>query len=696
MNNLEIDGAALLDFFQMSFHMLWEIHLEDGTAKVWYDKTFTELEGKTFAYDFLYKEKILQRLFPADQAVFERQASLPALKTFAASGKYQHSFDLRFLGKQFGVEWYETFCFSSGRERIFFAGRLVTDHRKTQAVAAALHKEYDYIVYIEAQKNGYMMYLANDSGTRVPPEYGQDYETDMVRFNRRRIIREEQETVIEQMRLKRVLKELDRNGEYIIYCTIVEKNGQQRFKKLRFSYLDAKEQILLLTRTDVTRFFMQQKKQEELELQLKEAVMKKQAELLQYLEGMPAAFCVVRVDLDKSGAPCDFVFTYVNEEHARLEGTTPNMLLYKSFYDFFPNGDKKWLKIYYETAYKGIRQQFTDYSPEIGRYLSISTYQPLYGYCGCILRDVTKDVMMEIEVEKGRERDALILRNTTDAVFQYDLEKRVIYSRADTIARHKVLSKIEEVPYGLFKQQLILEDGIEPLKKVIAEIENGAKESSCEVMARLTPYSSFSWYNITMSAYQEVHTGKRSVIGFLKNINSIVLQRRYLEKAASMDSLTGLYNVATGRMMIENALCAQADQSQVKNAFFMFDLDDFKQINDRHGHVFGDLVLRQFADALKKVFSDKNIVFRHGGDEFAAFVPGVESAESVEMYCQALFRELDSVSRTGLYISVSVGAFIGNAFILYEEYYKEADQLLYRVKGQGKHSYKIGERECSY
>lgn len=695
MQQLELDGTDLLNFFRTSMQRLWEIQLETGVIKIWYDATFPALEGKKLGYDAFCKEKMAPKIFPADRALFEKQASLPALKEIAAGEKQQQSFDLRLLGKPFGFEWHETFYFPSGESRIFLTSRIVTEYRRTQAVAAALHKEYDYIIYIEARKNSYMLYLANHPGGRVPPTYSQDYETEMVRFNRQYVAAKEQDFVIAEMRLQRVLHVLDRKGEHVVYCTAFEKDGKQRQKKLRFSFLNADERILLLTRTDVTEFWQQQEKRKAAEIKLKESTMKKQAELLQYLEGMPAAFCVVRVDLDENGAPCDFVLTYVNEEHASLEGRTKDQLLFQSFYDVFPDGDKKWLKIYYETAYTGVRQQFTDFSPEIGRYLSISTYQPLYGYCGCILRDVTKDVMMEIEVEKSRERDALLLRNTTDAVFQYDLAKRVIYSQAGTVARHKVLPKVEDVPYGLLRHQLILEDGIAPLQDVIDEIENGAKESSCEIMARLTPYSDFSWYSVTLSAYREVHTGKRSVIGFLKNINSIVLQRRFLEKAASMDSLTQLYNVATGRMLVENALVEQKQQ-ELKNAFFMLDLDDFKQINDRHGHAFGDLVLQQFADALKKVFSDKYIVFRLGGDEFAVFVPKIGSMEDANQFCKALFCELDDISRTGIAISVSIGAFIGDAFHSYEEYYKKADSLLYQVKGQGKRSYRVGGETRAY
>lgn len=419
-----------------------------------------------------------------------------------------------------------------------------------------------------------------------------------------------------------------------------------------------------------------------------------QKQYLQYLDDIPIAFCTIRVDVDAQNHPYDFVFTYLNKALALLGGTTREALLFSSFYDFFPDGDKKWLNIYYKTAYEGIPQEFTAYSPEINKHLAISTYQPEYGYCGCILRDITNEVLLEIEIEKSYERAKLILENTTDAVFQFDLETRTIYSSKYSILKNHTLPEISNVPYGLLEKGFISKEGISSINQALSLIENGENSSSCEIKARVNKNLNFSWYNITLSAYQEIHTGKRCVLGFLKNINAIVQQREKLEKAACSDPLTKLYNVAAGKMLIENILMMQ-NNGNIQNAFLLFDLDNFKQINDSYGHTKGDDILTEFASILKNNFSSKDIIYRLGGDEFAVFIENIEHISCIKYIILKIFSQLDKASKKGISVSTSIGVFVGNAYHKFENYYKNADIALYQAKKAGRHTYHIIEKAYS-
>lgn len=112
---------------------------------------------------------------------------------------------------------------------------------------------------------------------------------------------------------------------------------------------------------------------------------------VEYLENMPIAFTVLKVEIDEKGEPYDLVFVYVNKALAELENTTKEKLMGSSFYNIFKNGDKKWLKLYWETAYKGITQEIEAYSNEIGKFLSITCYQTAVGYCAQILKDISEE-----------------------------------------------------------------------------------------------------------------------------------------------------------------------------------------------------------------------------------------------------------------------------------------------------------------
>ena len=103
------------------------------------------------------------------------------------------------------------------------------------------------------------------------------------------------------------------------------------------------------------------------------------------LNDMPLAFCVIELVFDANGRGVDFVFRYCNEEMAVVEGIPVSEMLNNSFYEVFKNGDKKWLITYADVALNGTKVVLHDYSPEIGKNLSIYCFQPHPGYCACIL-----------------------------------------------------------------------------------------------------------------------------------------------------------------------------------------------------------------------------------------------------------------------------------------------------------------------
>lgn len=103
------------------------------------------------------------------------------------------------------------------------------------------------------------------------------------------------------------------------------------------------------------------------------------------LNDMPLAFCVIELVFDANGRGVDFVFRYCNEEMAVVEGIPVSEMLNNSFYEVFENGDKKWLVTYADVALNGTKVILHDYSPEIGKELTIYCFQPHPGYCACIL-----------------------------------------------------------------------------------------------------------------------------------------------------------------------------------------------------------------------------------------------------------------------------------------------------------------------
>jgi diguanylate cyclase (GGDEF)-like protein len=114
-----------------------------------------------------------------------------------------------------------------------------------------------------------------------------------------------------------------------------------------------------------------------------------------------------------------------------------------------------------------------------------------------------------------------------------------------------------------------------------------------------------------------------------------------LERAADTDYLTGLLNRRAFDLEFRDQ-CDRARRSGLPLALATFDLDHFKQINDRHGHAEGDRVLREFAALLERELRGGDTLARVGGEEFAVVLFGVGLGEAVA-FAERIGRELSSV-----------------------------------------------------
>ena len=111
------------------------------------------------------------------------------------------------------------------------------------------------------------------------------------------------------------------------------------------------------------------------------------------LDDMPIAYCIIELVFNEEGHGIDFIFRYCNKQMAVIEGVSVEEMINHSFYEVFRNGDKKWLVAYADVALNGTQRILRDYSPEIGKTLTIACYQPEPGFCACILQTTDPDVL---------------------------------------------------------------------------------------------------------------------------------------------------------------------------------------------------------------------------------------------------------------------------------------------------------------
>lgn len=160
-----------------------------------------------------------------------------------------------------------------------------------------------------------------------------------------------------------------------------------------------------------------------------------------------------------------------------------------------------------------------------------------------------------------------------------------------------------------------------------------------------------------------------------------------MEILATTDSLTGLLNrrhfMTLGGYAFETA--CQAGQSL---AALMMDIDDFKKVNDRYGHLAGDQVLIDVSAAIQASLRKEDLLGRIGGEEFAAILPktGMFAVQKVaERILRKVAQGITSNGSQGIQITISIGiAQAGEADESLEGLLDRADQALYAAKRSGK------------
>lgn len=166
--------------------------------------------------------------------------------------------------------------------------------------------------------------------------------------------------------------------------------------------------------------------------------------------------------------------------------------------------------------------------------------------------------------------------------------------------------------------------------------------------------------------------------------NQLQHQNAILEKLASTDPLTGLYNRRSMDIFL-----SQAVESEVSFALIMCDIDDFKKVNDTYGHDFGDVVLKGVAKITTEQVREKGYVCRWGGEEILILLNNA-SEESTYRIAENIRRNVANsvfdLNEKWIHCSLTIGIALHENREAVEETITRADYNLYRGKRSGKNA----------
>lgn len=191
---------------------------------------------------------------------------------------------------------------------------------------------------------------------------------------------------------------------------------------------------------------------------------------------------------------------------------------------------------------------------------------------------------------------------------------------------------------------------------------------------------------------QKINANELKIRGVLRDITDAYLQEKQVTHMALHDSLTGLAN----RVMLEEKMestLARAQRYKKMMGLLFIDLDNFKQVNDIHGHKMGDLLLITISKIMAARLRETDTLCRWGGDEFVVLLPDLNNVTDLRFIAESLMDKLeDELAAEGFdsVVTLSIGgAIYPKDADTSEGMLIQADKALYYAKEQGRNNIQI-------
>jgi diguanylate cyclase (GGDEF)-like protein len=262
--------------------------------------------------------------------------------------------------------------------------------------------------------------------------------------------------------------------------------------------------------------------------------------------------------------------------------------------------------------------------------------------------------------ENGQDALDIIERENVDVVMS-DL----VMPRMDGIALTRAVHELGfDIPIIIMTAYASIENAVESIKAGAAEFVS-------------KPFK----FNHTLFIIKKVLE--------TKTLQELAKKSEYYKKLSTTDDLTGLNNHRYFKHMLANELQRHARYNRPLN-LLMIDIDNFKKVNDTHGHLTGDQVLRQVSALLRKNVRACDLLARYGGEEFAVILPETTENEAYKVGERIVlainkyqFKTLEEKTIEKLSVTVGLASFPQDADES-EQLMKKADQALYKGKVLGK------------
>ena len=280
------------------------------------------------------------------------------------------------------------------------------------------------------------------------------------------------------------------------------------------------------------------------------------------------------------------------------------------------------------------------------------------------------------------------LQASVNAIIITDLDGNIEYAnpafeRITGYAADEVIGRNCSFLQGSDTEQL----GLATIRHSISQ-----REESSVLLRNYRKNGDMFWNEIHIAPVRTPDGKATHFVGVLNDITEIKRYEEQLERQANYDPLTALANRNVLKDRIRQAIASARREGAFATVGFM-DLDNFKFINDSHGHTIGDLLLKSVAERLNTCLRDQDTIARYGGDEFAFVLVGQRDEKSIATLMDRILKTIDqpfTIDGHKFFVSCSIGlSFYPRDGQDVDTLLKNADAAMYRAKERGRNNFQF-------
>jgi diguanylate cyclase (GGDEF)-like protein/PAS domain S-box-containing protein len=333
--------------------------------------------------------------------------------------------------------------------------------------------------------------------------------------------------------------------------------------------------------------------------------------------------------------------------------------------------------------------ELEDYCQSAGAWLDIRAYPNEDGGAAVHMRDVTARRVAQDELRGREARYRRLFEESATPLFIMADDGRLIE------ANHALAELLGRAPEELYRAPLPqLAADEDAFNRMLGELRAQGSTMESEVSFRHG-----AGHDVVCVVSGTAHTGEGATV-YHCAMRDVTLQKRAQEelvRSAFHDALTGLPNRIVFMDRLERGLQHSKRRPGHGFAVLFLDLDNFKAVNDTHGHLVGDQLLIAVARRLEGCVRQEDTVARIGGDEFAVLLDMIQDVSGVTLVVDRIREALaEPFSEEGRHTGTTASIGIAISMSRYEhaeDLLRDADAAMYRAKAAGRDDYVIFDQD---